>query len=468
MTEKAAIYCRISLDAEGESLGVQRQEDDCRTLAARLGVDVAEVFIDNDIGASTRSRAKTRPAYDRMMEQARAGRFAYVLAYSNSRLTRRPMELEAIINLHESTGVRFATVVSGEDNLSTADGRMVARIKASVDAAEAERTAERVARKHLQNARDGKPVGGTRPFGWKKDKITIKPREAALIRQAATDVLEGVPIREVCRRWNEAGVTTSTGRQWQPATLRQMLKSPRLAGWRIHRGAVATDTAGRPVRGQWEAILDDDLHGRLVAFLSRPEGRSRIPRRGARHYLLTGVLRCGATGCNRPMYGNARTVKGERTHYYSCSGHGHTVSASPEVEKYVTELLLADLAREDAVPVAVASFDGAERLREIDEQILELMTAFKERRLSSGIAFGMVEELEGERDALQADKRRWEAAQAGPRVVKMDRKTWSGIEDVNRKRAIIERRFEAVLILPATKRGNTFDGDRVIPIWREV
>jgi site-specific DNA recombinase len=39
------------------------------------------------------------------------------------------LELEDLIKLHEETGVIFQTVVSGQDDLSTSDGRMVACIK---------------------------------------------------------------------------------------------------------------------------------------------------------------------------------------------------------------------------------------------------------------------------------------------------------------------------------------------------
>jgi site-specific DNA recombinase len=40
--------------------------------------------------------------------------------------------VERLITAHDRTGVEFRTVVSGRDDLSTADGRMVARTKASV------------------------------------------------------------------------------------------------------------------------------------------------------------------------------------------------------------------------------------------------------------------------------------------------------------------------------------------------
>lgn len=147
-----------------------------------------------------------------MLRLARAGEFSVIIASSNSRLTRRPLELEELITLYEQYGMRITTVASGNDDLSTADGRMVARIKGNVDAAEAERTAERVARKHLESAREGKPVGGTRPFGWQPGGRVLDERETSLIREAAADIIAGIGSYTIAKRWNDAGVATSTGR----------------------------------------------------------------------------------------------------------------------------------------------------------------------------------------------------------------------------------------------------------------
>lgn len=46
----AAIYVRISRDADGRAAGVERQEADCRALAERMGLTLhPRVFKDNDI-----------------------------------------------------------------------------------------------------------------------------------------------------------------------------------------------------------------------------------------------------------------------------------------------------------------------------------------------------------------------------------------------------------------------------------
>ena len=118
-----AIYCRISHDKEGEALGVARQEEDCRALCERRGWTDVEVYVDNDRGASSRSR-KARPEYARMLADVRAGRVGAVVAYSNSRLTRRPAEWLELIRMAES-GLVIDTVASGQHDLTTADGRGV-------------------------------------------------------------------------------------------------------------------------------------------------------------------------------------------------------------------------------------------------------------------------------------------------------------------------------------------------------
>ena len=107
----AAIYVRISEDREGRELGVERQEQDCRDLADRNGWPAVDIYPDDDISASTRSR-KRRPQYELLLADARAGRFDVVVAYTSGRLTRRPRELEDLIDLAERHGTRLVYVRS--------------------------------------------------------------------------------------------------------------------------------------------------------------------------------------------------------------------------------------------------------------------------------------------------------------------------------------------------------------------
>ena len=99
----AAVYARISADTEGRSLGVQRQLEDCRKLAAARGWPVGREYVDNDISAYN---GKPRPGYEQMVADLAAGVRDAVIVYNLDRLHRRPAELEEFVGLCERVGVR--------------------------------------------------------------------------------------------------------------------------------------------------------------------------------------------------------------------------------------------------------------------------------------------------------------------------------------------------------------------------
>jgi site-specific DNA recombinase len=457
MTKRAAIYCRISRDAEQEGLGVARQEDDCRALVEREGWTLVEPpYVDNDISASTLSK-KTRPAYDAMLEAARRGEFDVIVAYSNSRLTRRLMELQGLIDLHDKHGVRIATVVSGSDDLSTADGRMTANIKASVDQAEAERTAERLRRAFLAKAQAGSVNQGHRPFGWADDKAALHPEESRLIRRAIGLVIDGLPLREVARQWNKAGVTTTRGKEWNHTAVRQVLRNPRLAGWRTHQGEIARGPGGEKVRGVWEPIVEQGTFDALQAAL---DGRGHRRRRGAQKYLLSGVARCGV--CGARMHGYR---VGEGRHAYSCGveGQDHTVTiAGRQTDDLLSALVERRLATADlsAAPVEVAEWPGEARLREIPGLVADLMTAFRDGVISGSIVFPMVQTLQDEQAALERER-----PTAAPRPSVATPEDFAAL-DPDRRRAVVAALVEAVVVSKADRRGSPWTPDRLQVVWR--
>ena len=178
-----------------------------------------------------------------------------LVVYDLDRFARQPLDLERSIRIFDSRKLVFATVQSDID-LSTSDGRTMARIMVAFANKSSMDTSRRVRRKHLELAQTGVPIGGWRPFGYLADRRTLDTREAGLIRQASADVIAGVGLHTICRHWNEEGVLTTAGNLWRKQVLKSMLVSPRIAGYRVYRGGIAHDEAGNPVRGLIEPILD--------------------------------------------------------------------------------------------------------------------------------------------------------------------------------------------------------------------
>jgi len=370
---RAAIYCRISADPEGRALGVQRQEEDCRALAGRLGYDIVRVFAENDLSAST-SSTKRRPLYDELLAGARAGTYGAILAYSNSRLTRRPREVEDLIDLATRHQVRLHTVVSGDDDLSTADGRMVARIKGNVDAAEAERTSERVTRAKRQAVADGRHRGGPRPFGWEADGMTVVPNEAAALLQAARDVLAGRTLAAIVREWRAAGIVTSTGRPWSYGALRTALCRPRNAALVSHG---RPDRPGLQIVGRalWPAILPEDVWRATAAVLLDPS--RRLQRGNEKRWLGSGLYRCGLCGQGlrvAPYASDGIT----RRYLYRCTASAHLTFAQHEADEFVLGVVRERLARPDlGALLERPRSDRSDALHGEKESLLARLAAFE-------------------------------------------------------------------------------------------
>lgn len=222
---RAAIYVRISRDREGAGLGVQRQEDDCREQAKRLGWAVVDVYRDNDVSAS--DRRKKRKEYMRLLDDLRTGHVNALVVWHMDRLHRQPAELEAFIDLVDGRGIVIQTVKAGEVDPNTPTGKMVLRMLGAQARFEVEHKADRIKRKMTELAEQGRRNGGTRAFGYDQHREMITGREritsetindveAKIIRELADRVLHGASLRELCRDLNERRVPTANGQQWHP------------------------------------------------------------------------------------------------------------------------------------------------------------------------------------------------------------------------------------------------------------
>lgn len=350
LPQTAAIYVRISDDREGRELGVERQEEDARALAARLGYDVRRVYKDNDLGASTRSK-KPRPDYERMLRDARAGQFSMIVAYASGRLTRRPREHEGQIELAEQHGIEFRYVASPNFDLNTSAGRRVARILAANDAGEAEDIGERVSRQKQQLAQAGGWTGGRRPFGYEDDAITIRPTEQEPALDAARRLLADDSARSIFIEWNAAGMTTTAGGQWDGSNFRQMMLRPRNAG-RVGKIPAGTKDFRKALeklpKSKWAPLfapkdcepdearkIAEDLWVALAIKLTDPERRTN---RGGSSLALVGshLFLCW---CGQLERSGGTTADGKAR--YMCKA-GHTRIAEP-IDRLVRAVVCARL-----------------------------------------------------------------------------------------------------------------------------
>lgn len=351
-TTAAAIYVRISQDREGAGLGVQRQEDDCRTLAKRLGWRVVGLYVDNDTSAYS---GKPRKDYARLLADIKAGKVAAVIAWHTDRLHRNNRELLDYIDLSVERKMPTQTVTAGPLDLSTANGRAAAITLGAWARAESEHKAERIAAKHAQSAKHGRWRGGTRPFGYQADGIKLNRAEARLVRTAYRSLLTGESLAAIMRDWTARGVHTTTGKAWSYATMRQLLLRPRNYGASVHRGEVVGN-------GNWTPLVDEATWRSAAAILADPTRRTSGSTQG--RWLLAGLARCGVCADVTTVKSATARSRGQSSTIYKCRTGAHLGRRAEYVDSYVEAVILERLRRDDARDLLAAdNAPDTERLR---------------------------------------------------------------------------------------------------------
>lgn len=473
-------------------MAIARQREDCLKLCQDKGWTPVE-YVDNDTSASS---GKTRRGYSRMLADIRNDQrgIGAVVCWDLDRLHRRPVELEDFMAMADERRLALATV-SGDVDLSTAQGRLVARLKGAVARHEVEHKSARQRSAARQKAKTGKPQW-TYAFGYIAGTHEPDPTVAPLIREAYRLILAGASLGDVMRLWNEAGALTaqwsrkrnddgdveldSTGkpvmictrRPWIHTQVSNFLRKPRNAALRSHTDC-ATGVTEIVGKGTWPPLVDEATWRAAQAVLGAP---GRAPgRKSVRRHQWSGMLKCGR--CEHTMGGQWTTQKtstGSARIAYGCK-HCHGVSIRAEqVDQILMGTIVGRLIKPDAVDLLRAErHDDAlsEQLREQAAGLYRRLDGFAEE-LADGLLTARqlkvaTERVQANIDAIEAQL----ADQERLRVFDGIRLgTPEAAEDIatlspDRLRTVLGVLAE-VTIAPVGKGGHTFKPERVQVAWR--
>ncbi|MEV0295627.1 recombinase family protein [Nocardia sp. NPDC050710] len=336
-SQAAVISVRLSKDREGAKLGPRTQINDGRELAAAKGLTVVGEFVDDDIPISESNgrTPKERPAFKEMLTVLASERVGTLIAWHTDRLYRGFGELDKLMKVCKPLELPVLTVKSGELDLATATGRLIAGILAVVGMAEVERAIERIKAQKRQAALDGQYQGGRRSFGFEPDGVTHREAEARALRDDSKRALADVALGQISREWNAQGLRTTGGKEFRALEVRRILLRPRNAGYSVYHGEIVNDAV-------WDPIVDRDTWTALRAKLETPgRGGNSFERK----YQGSGVYRCGK--CSSVTYlSGAKRVDG--TPIYKCRDTGHLSRAVEPVDDMVTKVIVKRLSLPDA------------------------------------------------------------------------------------------------------------------------
>lgn len=213
MADRVAVYCRLSEEdrhkknPSDDSGSIQNQKLMLTEYASQQGWEVYSVYVDDDYAGSDRER----PAFNRMLTDARCRRFDIILCKTQSRFTRELEMVEKYIHgLFPEWGIRFVSIV---DNIDTAvaGNKKTRQINGLINEWYLEDMSDSIKSALRTRMKAGYFIGAFAPYGYRKDPdnkghLLIDEEAAEVVREIFRLYNDGVGRLRIARILNERGI----------------------------------------------------------------------------------------------------------------------------------------------------------------------------------------------------------------------------------------------------------------------
>lgn len=228
---RVTFYARVSTDQDEQLNSLENQvQYYTELIKSKRNWTFVPGYIDEGIsGTST----KKRDDFNRMIRDAKAGLFDFIITKEISRFSRSTLDSIKYTQelLEHGVGVYFQN-----DNINTLDTDSEFRlvIMAGVAQDEVRKLSERLKFGFRQAIKNGHVLGNDKLYGYdKKDcMLTINEEEAKIVR-IIFDLYanQRLGIRRISQKLLEMGYTSRYGNAFNVLTIRHMLENPKYKGW---------------------------------------------------------------------------------------------------------------------------------------------------------------------------------------------------------------------------------------------
>ena len=228
---RVTFYARVSTDKDEQINSLENQvQYYTEMIQSKPNWTFVPGYIDEGIsGTST----KKRDSFNRMIADAKAGCFDFIITKEISRFSRSTLDSIKYTQelLEHDVGVLFQN-----DNINTLDTDSEFRlvVMAGVAQDEIRKLSERIKFGHRQAIKNGRVLGNDKLYGYdKKDCVlTINEEEAEIVR-IIFDLYanHGMGTRKISQKLLEMGYTSREGNAFNVLTIRHMLENPKYKGW---------------------------------------------------------------------------------------------------------------------------------------------------------------------------------------------------------------------------------------------
>lgn len=361
---KTAVYARLSLEDSGRK-GADTIETQIELVASyvaqRSYLSSVATYVDNGVSG----KDFDRPAWNRLMDDIRAGRIDCVCVKDLSRFSRNYIEtIEFLEKIFPFMGVRFVSVNDGYDSNtpgSKNEGLVIA-LKSLIHDQYLKDISRKTTSAYIARRERGEFTGAFAPFGYKKSKLIkgkLEPDEvtAPIVRDIFHWRAKGISQTEICKKLDAAGVPCPSNRLketanvkgegyyraniWQPRAIKKMIASPVYLGHLAYGKTRQSLAEHKPLttlpKSEWHII--ENVHEPIVSRELWEAANAVEAERKAEFYgnrqritlpenIFRGYLVCGFCGSKLVRSHNEKTNPSGKSyeyfHYYCTLHRIHT------------------------------------------------------------------------------------------------------------------------------------------------
>ena len=356
---RVTFYARVSTDQDEQINSLENQvQYYTELIQSKPNWKFVPGYVDEGIsGGST----KKRDNFNRMIRDAKAGMFDFIITKEISRFSRSTLDSIKYTQelLDYNVGVFFQN-----DNINTLDTDSEFRlvIMAGVAQDEIRKLSERLKFGFRQAIKNGHVLGNDKLYGYDKNDcvLTVNEEEAEIVR-IIFDLYgnQRLGTRTISKRLMELGYTSREGNAFNTLTIRHILENPKYKGWYCGNKSQSVDyRTKRNVlldESEWvtypdpsiPAIVSEELWNRANALYKRRREEMKSHSSGLsfhNRYPYSTKIYCEEHGTtfHRQVI---QTKKGQQE-VWQCKvyrSHGRAACSAPQIRSSDLDVILSDI-----------------------------------------------------------------------------------------------------------------------------
>ena len=359
---RVTFYARVSTDQDEQINSLENQvQYYTELIQSKPNWKFVPGYVDEGIsGGST----KKRDNFNRMIRDAKAGVFDFIITKEISRFSRSTLDSIRYTQelLDYNVGVFFQN-----DNINTLDTDSEFRlvIMAGVAQDEIRKLSERLKFGFRQAIKNGHVLGNDKLYGYDKNDcvLTVNEEEAEIVR-IIFDLYgnQRLGTRTISKRLMELGYTSREGNAFNTLTIRHILENPKYKGWYCGNKSQSVDyRTKRNVlldESEWvtypdpsiPAIVSEELWNRANALYKKRREEMKSHSSGLsfhNRYPYSAKIYCEEHGTtfHRQVI---QTKKGQQE-VWQCKvyrSHGRAACSAPQIRSSDLDVILSDIFKE--------------------------------------------------------------------------------------------------------------------------